>query len=164
MDLVGMCIFKSAILNFMFVIKRFWLTWRLLIKRYEGTWKWYVISVYKRRFWKTIKCSDVKNYMSILVKRKRQDYVYRNGEKDILYHDMLRFMPIPMHAWGELKTNLQTICHWKLQWNPSEKTRKVSPYLQNLFHFYAPFFTKHIYFTPHDRPPLLKGHHLGWPL
>ena len=84
MDFVGMCIFKSAILQYMFVIKRFWLIWRLLIKRYDGTWKWYAISVYKRRYWKTIKCSDVKDYMSTLVKRKRQDYVYRNGEKDIL--------------------------------------------------------------------------------
>ena len=35
-----------------------------------------------------------------------------------LHHEMLRFMPILMHA--------QTICHLKLQWNPSEKTRKVS--------------------------------------
>ena len=35
--------------------------------------------------------------------------------------------------------------------------------LQNLVHFHAPFFTNDVYFTPHDRPPLLEGHHLGWP-
>ena len=51
-----------------------------------------------------------------------------------------------------------------IQWNPSGKARNVSLKLQNLVHFHAPFFTNHVYFTPHDRPPLLKGHHLGWPL
>ena len=49
-------------------------------------------------------------------------------------------------------------------WNPSGKAREVSIKLQNLVHFHAPFFTNHVYLTPHDRPPLLKGHHLGWPL
>ena len=33
--------------------------------------------------------------------------------------------------------------------------------LQNLVHFHSPFFTNHVYFTPHDRPPLLKRHHFG---
>ena len=51
-----------------------------------------------------------------------------------------------------------------LQWNPSGKARKVSLKLQNLVNFNAPFFTNHVYFTPRDRPPLLKGHHFGWPL
>ena len=51
-----------------------------------------------------------------------------------------------------------------LQCNPSGKARNVSLKLQNLVHFHAPLFTNHAYFTPHDRPPLLKGHHLGWPL
>ena len=51
-----------------------------------------------------------------------------------------------------------------IQWNPSGKAGNVSLKLQNLVHFHAPFFTNHAYFTPHDRPPLLKGHHLGWPL
>ena len=31
----------------------------------------------------------------------------------------------------------------------------------NLVNFHAPFFTNHVYFTPHDRPPLLKGHQSG---
>ena len=44
-----------------------------------------------------------------------------------------------------------------VQWNPSGEARNVSLKLQNLVHFHAPFFTNHIYFTPHDRPPLLKG-------
>ena len=51
-----------------------------------------------------------------------------------------------------------------IQWNPSGKTMKVSLKLQNLVYFHAPFFTNHVYFTPHGRPPLLRGHHLGWPL
>ena len=51
-----------------------------------------------------------------------------------------------------------------IQWNPSGKARKVSLKLQNSVHFQAQFFTNHVYFTPHDRQPLLKGHHLGWPL
>ena len=51
-----------------------------------------------------------------------------------------------------------------IQWNPSGEARNVSLKLQNLVHFHAPFFTNHIYFTPHDRPPLLKGPHLEWPL
>ena len=51
-----------------------------------------------------------------------------------------------------------------LQWNPSRKARNVSGKLGNLVHFQSPFFTYHVYFTPHDRPPLLKDHHLGWPL
>ena len=37
------------------------------------------------------------------------------------------------------------------------------PGMSNLAHFYVPFFTNHVYFTPHDRPLLLKGHHIGWP-
>ena len=40
----------------------------------------------------------------------------------------------------------------------------VSLKLRNLIHIQAPFFTNHVYFTPHDRPPLLKGHHFRWPL
>ena len=51
-----------------------------------------------------------------------------------------------------------------VQWNPSWKARKVSLKLQNLVHFHAPFFTNHVYFTPHGRPLLLEGHNLGWPL
>ena len=47
---------------------------------------------------------------------------------------------------------------------PFGKFRNVSLKLQNLVHFHGPFFANHAYFTPHDRPPLLKGHHLGWPL
>ena len=49
-----------------------------------------------------------------------------------------------------------------IQWNPSGKARKVSLKLQNSVHLQ--FLTNHVYFTPHDRQPLLKGHHLGWPL
>ena len=32
--------------------------------------------------------------------------------------------------------------------------------------FHAPFFINYVYFTHtlHDRPPHLKGHHLGWPI
>ena len=45
---------------------------------------------------------------------------------------------------------------------PPGKARKVSLKLQNWVQ--APFFTNHIYFTPNERPPLLKGHNLGWPL
>ena len=47
---------------------------------------------------------------------------------------------------------------------PLWKDRKISLKLQNLVHFHAPFFINHVYFTLHDRPPLLKGHHIGWPL
>ena len=47
---------------------------------------------------------------------------------------------------------------------PPGKARKVSLKLKNLIHFHAPFFANHVYFTPHDRPPPLKGHHLVWPL
>ena len=54
--------------------------------------------------------------------------------------------------------------YFGIQWNPYGKARNVSLKLQNLIHIYAPFFTNHVYFTPHDRPPLLKGHHHGWPL
>ena len=53
---------------------------------------------------------------------------------------------------------------FSIQWNPSGKARNVSLKLQNLVHFRAPFLTNHVYFTPHDRPPLLKGQHHGWPL
>ena len=56
-----------------------------------------------------------------------------------------------------------TVSNNEVQWNPSGKARNVSLKLQNLVHFHAPFFTNHVYFTPHDRPPLLKGHPLGWP-
>ena len=45
----------------------------------------------------------------------------------------------------------------EIQWNPSGKPRNVSIKLQNLVHFHAPFFTNHVYFTSHDKPPLLKG-------
>ena len=38
-----------------------------------------------------------------------------------------------------------------IQWNPSEKARNVSRSLRNLVHFHAPFFTNHVYFTPHCR-------------
>ena len=58
----------------------------------------------------------------------------------------------------------------KSDWNlirntvePLWKVRNVTLRLQNLVHFRAPFFTNHVYFTPLDRPPLLKGH-IGWPL
>ena len=55
------------------------------------------------------------------------------------------------------------ISHFVLQWNPSGKARNVSLKLRNLVHFHAQFFINHVYFTPHDRPPLLKGH-FGLPL
>ena len=54
----------------------------------------------------------------------------------------------------------------KVQWNPSGKVRNVSQKLQIWVHFHAPFFANHVYFTPHDRPPLntlrrrWNGHHL----
>ena len=48
------------------------------------------------------------------------------------------------------------------QWNPSGKARNVWLKLRNLVHFRAPFFMNHLYFTPHDRPPLLKGHPPSW--
>ena len=62
------------------------------------------------------------------------------------------------------RTINDTVSSLKIQWNPSGKARNVSLKLQNLVHFHEPFFTNHVYFTPHDRPPLLKGHHVGWPL
>ena len=49
-----------------------------------------------------------------------------------------------------------------IQWNPSEKARKVSLKLQNWVHFQAQLFTNHVYFTPHDRQPLvafIEGFH-----
>ena len=46
-----------------------------------------------------------------------------------------------------------------IQWKSSGEAREVSLKLQNLVHFHAPFFTNHVYFAPHDRPPLLKGRH-----
>ena len=64
---------------------------------------------------------------------------------------------------AESETITDSLCDI-LQWNPSGKARKVSLKLQNLVNFNAPFFTNHVYFTPRDRPPLLKGHHFGWPL
>ena len=51
-----------------------------------------------------------------------------------------------------------------IQWNPAGRARDVSLKLRNVAHFRAPFFTNHVFITPHDRPPLLKGHLLGWPL
>ena len=51
-----------------------------------------------------------------------------------------------------------------IQWNPSWKARNVSLKLQNSAYFHAPFFLNYIYIAPLDRPPLLKGHHLGYPL
>ena len=62
-------------------------------------------------------------------------------------------------SFQNLLTAILPVIH--IQWNLSGKDRKVSLKLQNLVHFHAPFFTNHIYFTPRDRPPLLKGHHLG---
>ena len=50
---------------------------------------------------------------------------------------------------------------YDVQWNPSEKARNVPLKLWNLVHFHAPFFTNHVYFTSHDRSPLLKGHYFG---
>ena len=55
-------------------------------------------------------------------------------------------------------------CWSDVQWNPSGKARNVSLKLQKLVVFHVPFFRNHVCFTPHDRPPLLKGHHLKWPL
>ena len=59
---------------------------------------------------------------------------------------------------GATPSHQQLSSHWNIcTWNVSLK-------LQNLDHFHAPLFTNHVYFTPHDRPPLFRGHHLGWPL
>ena len=40
-----------------------------------------------------------------------------------------------------------------IQWTPSGKAKEVSLKLHNLVHFHAPFFTNHVSFTSHDRPP-----------
>ena len=61
------------------------------------------------------------------------------------------------------KSIRRTIPEIQLQWHPSGKARNASLKLQNLVHFHAPVFTNHVYFTPHDKPPPLKGHHLRWP-
>ena len=74
--------------------------------------------------------------------------------------DMLR----PRQDSRHLKDIFKCISFNEIQRNTSGKARKVSLKLQNSVHFHAPYFTNHVYFTPHDRPPLLKGHHLGWPL
>ena len=58
--------------------------------------------------------------------------------------------------WGLEKISITVEPFWKGQAVPLK--------LQNLVHFHTPFFTNHADFTLHDRPPLLKGHHLGWPL
>ena len=46
---------------------------------------------------------------------------------------------------------------------PIGKARNGSPKLQNWTYFPASLFTNHVYFTPHDKPLFLKGHHC-WPL
>ena len=63
-----------------------------------------------------------------------------------------------------MKNWIRAKWNFHLQWNPSGKARNVSLKLQNLVHFHAPIFTNNVYFTPRYRPPLLKGHHLEWPL
>ena len=66
----------------------------------------------------------------------------------------------------ELCNNCNIWMDFQIQWNPSRKARVVSLKLQNLVHFHAPFFTNHVYFTPHDRPPLLEVplyYHTLWP-
>ena len=90
---------------------------------------------------------------------------------DMLHTFVCRLFPSPsLTHWGRDKmaadflTFSVAVLRMKLQWNPSGKARNVSLKLQNLVHFHAPFFTNHVYFTPHDRPPLLKGHHFRWPL
>ena len=45
-----------------------------------------------------------------------------------------------------------------------DKARNASLKLLNFVNFHAPFSRNHVHFTHHDRPPLLKGHHLAWPL
>ena len=51
-----------------------------------------------------------------------------------------------------------------IQYNPSGMAGNVLLNLCNSVHLHSPCFTNHVYFTPHDRPPLLNGHHLGRPL
>ena len=59
---------------------------------------------------------------------------------------------------------LPGLVQYCIQWSPSGEARNVSLKLRNLIHIQAPFFTNHVYFTLHGRPPLLKGHHFRWPL
>ena len=63
-----------------------------------------------------------------------------------------------------LKDIFKCISFNEIQRNTSGNARRVSLKLQNSVHFHAPFLTNHVNFTPQDRPPLLKSHHLGWPL
>ena len=52
--------------------------------------------------------------------------------------------------------------YYAIQLNPSGKAWNISLNLWNVVQLHAPSFTNHVYFTPRDRPPLLKGHYLGW--
>ena len=169
MDFVGMCIFKSAILKYMFVIKRFWLTWRLLIQRYDGTWKWYAISVYKRRYWKTIKWSDVKDYMSTLVKRKRQDYVCRNGEKDILISWDVEIYANTYACMRRIKNKLTNHLPFKTSVEPLSKDQesftlvaKSGAFLRNILYKSCLFYPSW-QATSFERPPswvaFIEGFH-----
>ena len=75
----------------------------------------------------------------------------------------IRRNPVHSSTWISACFNIwYDVLSYAIQWNSSGKARNVSLKLQNLVHFHAPFFTNHVYFTPHDRPPLLKGHHLEW--
>ena len=46
----------------------------------------------------------------------------------------------------------------KIELQDSGKALNISMKLQNLIHFRALFFANHVYFTLHDRPPVLKAH------
>ena len=132
-------------------------------------------NVGKQNFDKWVMYDSAKAYRSIkksIANRWIEDWKASNGHtKDTTrlfhgpWHDPVgeHVCAQPFRMWNRLRFHplLQAS---QIQRNPSGKARNVSIKLQNLVHFHASFFTNHVYFTPHDRPPLLKGHHLGWPL
>ena len=77
--------------------------------------------------------------------------IYWPWEFYVLHYWSIIYYSLPWYNYSQNKL---------IQWSSSGKARNVSLMLQNLVHFHAPFFTNHVYFPPHDRPPLLKGHHL----
>ena len=87
----------------------------------------------------------------------------QNRMSSLVWVLICHLFSIGSSAGGGYKANfLRSVIFQIFQY--SGKARNVTLKFQNLVHFCAPFFTNHVYFTPHDRPPLLKGHHLGWPL
>ena len=99
---------------------------------------------------------------------RHRDPTNFNAEEIVLHYKHRNKQRVLMHRHQGLNVR-HGLCHiymryLYIQWNPSAKARNVLLKLQNLANFHAPFFTNHVYFTPHDRPPLLKGHHFGWPL